>query len=61
MENNKKWLSIRVGFKKWIFCSCNPKMIIMDGHVAYTGKEISTWHFEGECDIKRPFGRPGHR
>jgi hypothetical protein len=61
MENNKKWLSIRVGFKKLIFCSCNPKMIIMGGHVAYTWEEISMWHFEGECDIKRPFGRPSHR
>jgi len=47
-NNNKKQLLIRAGFKKLIFCSCNPKMIIMGGHVAYTGDEISMWHLEGE-------------
>jgi hypothetical protein len=36
-------------------------MIIMGGHVVYTGKEIRMGHFEGECDIKRPSGRPSHR
>ena len=30
----------------------------MGEHVAHTGEEISMWHFEGECDIKRSFGRP---
>jgi hypothetical protein len=61
MENNKKWLSIRVGFKKWVFCSCNSKMITMGGDVACTGEEISMWILKGKHDIKRPFGRPRHR
>ena len=33
----------------------------MGEHVAHTGEEITMGHFEGECDIKRPFGRPSHR